>query len=176
MKFFSQVNFKNITLILCAASFMGIFYNMTTESGLPLTREEKETAWADDSSLIAENSLLPSKTSPQAIKLQQAYDLYQKNQAVFLDARDKWEFSDGHIKGAVNIPNYDFEAYKDKLTFPEGTILITYCGGDDCEMSLHLAETILKLNKYKKVFYFKGGWQEWTGAGYPVETNVQEDN
>lgn len=154
---------------------MGIFYNLTTEKGLALIREEKITAWAD-SVLIADNTTPLKEVIPRALNLQQALSLYQSKNAVFLDARDKWEYGDGHIKGAINLPHYDFESYKNKLTYPEETILVTYCDGEDCEMSLHLAEEILKLHKYKKVFYFKGGWQEWNAAGYPTETNVQEDN
>jgi len=96
--------------------------------------------------------------------------LYNSGRALFVDARDKWDFAEGHIKNAVNIPEYSFDKSNPILkTIPKNKTIITYCGGDDCEMSEKLAEYLFELG-YEKVFVFFGGWNEWQAANYPTET------
>lgn len=104
---------------------------------------------------------------PVFIKAEQAYKLYKQGKTLFVDARDKWDFADGHIKGAINIPEYSFDKSNPILkTIPKGKIIVTYCGGDDCEMSEKLGDYLFELG-YKNVFIFFGGWKEWQAANYP---------
>ncbi|RJP67238.1 MAG: rhodanese-like domain-containing protein [Ignavibacteriales bacterium] len=131
--------------------------------------EKSKVISLEDKSLTKPDTLL--KTSkPTFIKLNQALKLYNSGRALFVDARDKWDFADGHIKGAINIPEYSFDKSNPVLkSIPKNKTIITYCGGDDCEMSEKLAEYFYELG-YKKVFIFFGGWNEWKAANYPTET------
>ncbi len=126
--------------------------------------EDKSMAMSDTSAIISK---------PAFIKLNQALKLYNSGRALFVDARDKWDFAEGHIDRAINIPEYSFDKNNPILkTIPKNKTLVTYCGGDDCEMSEKLAEYLFELG-YKKVFVFFGGWREWQTANYPIETGEQ---
>lgn len=106
---------------------------------------------------------------PSAITVMQALRLYKSGKAVFIDARDKWDFADGHIKGAVNIPQVSFDMYHNRLdSVPKDAIIVTYCSQSDCELSEKLAHNIFSMG-YKKVFIFKGGWEEWVGNKLDTE-------
>jgi rhodanese-related sulfurtransferase len=105
---------------------------------------------------------------PSFITLKQAYKLYKSVNVLFIDARDKWEFADGHIAGAINIPEYNFDNNNPVLkTIPRDKTIVSYCDGDDCEMSVKLADNLFKLG-YIKVYIFFGGWKEWKKAGYDI--------
>lgn len=134
------------------------------EESKMISTEDKSMAMSDTSSIISK---------PAFIKLNQALKLYNSGGALFVDARDKWDFAEGHIKDAVNIPEYSFDKNNPILkTIPKNKTLVTYCGGDDCEMSEKLAEYLFELG-YKKVFVFFGGWKKWQAANYPIETGEQ---
>ena len=105
---------------------------------------------------------------PSFITLNQAYKLFKTGNVLFIDARDKWEFGDGHIAGAINIPEYNFDKSNPVLkTIPKDKTIVSYCDGDDCEMSVKLADNLFNLG-YKNVYIFFGGWKEWKKAGYAV--------
>ncbi|MGE5364892.1 MAG: rhodanese-like domain-containing protein [Bacteroidota bacterium] len=111
---------------------------------------------------------------PKSVTLSQALRLHKSGSAVFIDARDKWEFSDGHITGAVNIAEYSFDKNNVKLkTIPKTALVITYCGEGDCSMSQKLAEKLTELG-YKRVFVFQKGYESWLNAGYPTENTELE--
>jgi len=105
---------------------------------------------------------------PAAVKLGQAYQLYN-NGAVFLDARDNLDFKEGHIKGAVSLPYYEFDNYKNALDkISKKDLIVTYCAGTDCDLSIMLGRQLLSLG-YQNVYIFFGGWNDWINDGYPVE-------
>jgi len=106
---------------------------------------------------------------PLAIKLEQAYRLYKQN-VTFLDARYNDEYNEGHIKGALSLPYYEFDDYKNILSkIPKGDLIVTYCAGTDCDLSVMLGNQLFKLG-YKNVYIFFGGWNDWTDAAYPVDS------
>jgi len=110
---------------------------------------------------------------PQKIKLELAKLLYEKN-ALMIDARKPEDFNAGHIKGALNISYEDYH-FKDKDKLPERLkglnkdgIIICYCSGGDCDMSIDLAYDIAKLG-FNAVNVYLGGYKEWETAGLPVQ-------
>jgi rhodanese-related sulfurtransferase len=104
------------------------------------------------------------------LSLEEAWDLHKQRTGVFVDARSAKEFGAGHIPGALLLPLEDFDeavsSWKDLI--PLETLLITYCAGAGCDSSLDVAEW-LKEEGYSQVKVFFGGWEQWKGAGYPVE-------
>ena len=44
-----------------------------------------------------------------------------------LDARTQEEFDEGHIEGAVMIPEYEIESSQDKLPSDKDTLILVYC-------------------------------------------------
>jgi len=106
---------------------------------------------------------------PKHIKLEQAYKLYKQN-ILFIDAREKADYQLGHIKGALNLPFDSFNKYEHILKeIPKDKIIVTYCAGTDCDLSILLGNKLLSLG-YKKTYIFFGGWNDWQQANFPVES------
>jgi rhodanese-related sulfurtransferase len=79
-----------------------------------------------------------------------------------IDVREEWEFAQGHVPGAVNLPMSVIGERLDEL--PEGSFdVICKVGG----RSARVAEA-LQARGYD-VTNVDGGTDEWIAAGYPVE-------
>ena len=91
-----------------------------------------------------------------------------------MDARSEADYRAGHIKGAVNIPDLDFEnhigSFLEKTA--ADTVLITYCEGDACTLSISLAEK-LSLSGFESVFHLKNGWGQWKERGLPIASGQE---
>ncbi|UCC80577.1 MAG: rhodanese-like domain-containing protein [Candidatus Zixiibacteriota bacterium] len=110
------------------------------------------------------------------VSLEQAYALFLRGDAIFLDTREEFEYDEGHIAGAINLPFDfwdDYWEYVEPELDPEKEI-IAYCGGFDCELSLFAARELKSLG-YEKSYIFFGGWNKWVEAGLPVEEIVYDD-
>lgn len=186
------LNRKVILVLIISSVIIGLVYNNFYSEGIPFLKPEEKITWADSTDFI--NKVTEKKTAEelfsemppekvhylssanrtiksklQLINLNQTYNLFTSDSAVFIDARDKWDFADGHIPGAINIPQYNFEKDNTALEIiPKEKTIVVYCGGDDCDASLSLAKELQKLN-YTSLFVFSGGWTEWTKAGFKVE-------
>ena len=111
---------------------------------------------------------------PRAIKLEQAYSLYEKG-ILFIDARDEGDFDAGHITNSVNIPFDDFDNHKQKLDkISKEKPIVIYCAGTECDLS-HLLANLLFERGYKQVYVFFGGWIEWQDAKYPTQKSLGND-
>lgn len=106
-------------------------------------------------------------TEPKAVTLAQALVLYNQG-VVFLDARDNYFYREGHIKGAVSLPYYQFEEFEHNLkNISKDQPIVTYCDGTDCDLSVTLANKLFKMG-YKRIYIFFDGWDEWKNAGYSI--------
>jgi rhodanese-related sulfurtransferase len=126
-----------------------------------LKREDslKSVSQSKDSSNV-------NTAKPVDIKLDFAKLMYDKRNA-FVDARDEKDYNDGHIQGAVNIPYHNLEQYKSRFNqFSKNQVLVLYCSAG-CDVSVDLAYAMLK-EGFTKLYVFRGGWDEWKNAGYPV--------
>lgn len=136
-------------------------------NGVPLLREETEIVYADnniDDEQNAENSI-----TIRALTTEQVYQIFTNKEAKFVDGRDSWDYSDGHIPGALNIPEYKFTPEEPNLKLLEkNDKIIVYCEGDQCEVSKRLAVELKKLG-YKNIWVYLGGWKEWWENKFPIE-------
>ena len=152
---------RSAVYIVFAASLIGIVVNLTFV--VEVLQGEKTFIPEQRIENIIDNTGLTS------ITLSEAKKAFDENSVVFLDSRNKEEFAEGHILGAVNVPWEEFErrSYELLERIPENIPLITYCGGG-CESSAELAETLVDLD-YTEVRVFINGWPSWVEAGYPIE-------
>jgi len=91
--------------------------------------------------------------------------------AVIIDAREDYEYAEGHIPGAISMPYDEVSAEPERLADLDagGRPIIVYCGGGACELSLTLAWDLISAGQ-SKVVVFMGGYPEWQEAGYTVST------
>lgn len=114
-----------------------------------------------------------SQAAPTMIHLQEARELQESGEALFIDARHPMEFARGHIPGALNIPLGELDQRKEQLeALPRDKILVTYCDGVQCNSSLALAVKLREAG-FPSIRVFFSGWNEWTGNNLPVEATVQ---
>lgn len=115
---------------------------------------------------------LPEAAVPQVISLDDFQKDVESNEGLILDARPEIFHRLGHVPGALSFPREDFDAVyakmRSRLDSDKGQLLLVYCSGASCEDSQMVADGLAKLG-YRRVFVFKGGWDEWEGAHLPEE-------
>ena len=99
-----------------------------------------------------------------------AKEIFDKGNAVFVDARARDIYDEGHIKGAVSLPVNRFDELFFDFTkdYPTSTPIITYCSGRECEDSHALAQHLFEAG-YTQVSVFVDGYPGWLEKGYPIE-------
>lgn len=140
--------------------------------------------------VISDDPLAPPPTSAPALSLPEIPDVgrpvpinldalrqfVEADAAMIIDARDAYEFEEGHIPGAINLP-YE-QAISDPALLesldPQGKVMVTYCGGGTCEVSISLADELYYSIGFKPVAVYMGGFPEWVEAGYAVADGGEE--
>lgn len=112
---------------------------------------------------------IPESEFPITVSLARTKELYDAGVALVLDARDLAEFAEGHIRGAQLAPYDEVGGDPDWLerTIGAADVLLVYCGGGDCEVSLNLGFALSQAG-HRRVLVFEGGYAAWEEAGYPV--------
>lgn len=96
---------------------------------------------------------------------QQVNDLLKNNgkSTVILDVREKDEWREGHLDGAVSLPR-GFLEIKVESTLPDkDTPVIAYCAGGVRSL---LAAKMMREMGYQNVSSMAGGYAAWKNAGY----------
>lgn len=99
------------------------------------------------------------------IGLEAAKAMYDKNGALFIDARPFGKFKQGTIVGAINILDTDFDKLWGRLPTDTRTPVVIFCGGIECEKSHVVAQRMMMMG-YSKVYTFSEGYPAWVKAGY----------
>ncbi len=148
--------------IVAVATAVGFVFNSYSRNGInPFKASVKVPVSADTTRSGAEGIRI--------IELEEARRVVEIGASV-IDARRKDEFDEGHIPGAMLFDYYDMGTYRDRvlpLLSNEKEIMV-YCSEEDCDDSELLAKELYLLG-FTKLLVFKGGFDEWSGAGLPVE-------
>ncbi len=80
-----------------------------------------------------------------------------------LDVREKEEYRDGHLPGAVSVPRGFLDMRVEEEVPDKSTPLILYCAGGTRSM---LAGRTLRELGYTDVVSMQGGYGAWKGAGH----------
>ena len=171
----SQLNLsmiKSILLIITVSFLTGLGYNYFNQDGIPLIYEKQELVWEDEQ--VDENNDVSEQDNnelpvPKAIELEKALNLFESG-AVFLDARSREEYKEGHITNAVSLPYDEFDTESEIIkTLDKNEPLVAYCGGTDCDLSVMLGNKLFEAG-FNRVFIFYGGWKDWQQNNLPTET------
>lgn len=92
---------------------------------------------------------------------------------MLLDVRGISNYEESHLPGAVAVPNYRFDKYKDRLPQDKNTLLVTYCNGYGCGMSPSMLRQLTEGLGYSNVKMFSGGMPLWKGTGQPLNTEPE---
>jgi len=87
---------------------------------------------------------------------------------VIIDARIDKDRTGGYIEGAVSLPDINTTADSLVKVIPTKTTpVIFYCNGVKCGRSVKSSKIALEAG-YTHIYWFKGGWEEWTNKGMPI--------
>lgn len=102
--------------------------------------------------------------------VQTVKQIFDKGDAIFVDARIHEDYAEGHIKGAISLPKNQFDEKIEAFLniYPFSQKIITYCSGRECEDSHFLAEKLIQMG-YAETKIFINGYPGWEKKGYPVE-------
>ncbi|OQB43103.1 MAG: molybdopterin biosynthesis protein MoeB [Candidatus Latescibacteria bacterium ADurb.Bin168] len=157
-------------LICVGASLIGAGVNLVAPWGIPFVARGKNLPQLPDSALVNRADPVPSAAHELvSVTLQQAKTLFDRDQAVFVDARPEFEYAEGHIPGAINIPFDEVEYYGAAIAnLDKHKPLVVYCAGESCDLSIHLGELLAKKG-FTAVRVFFGGSVAWQRAGFPFD-------
>ena len=153
--------FKECFIIMLAVFLLALISNFIRPDGLPLLTDRKTS----DSQNQAPGAI-------QATPFDEAVRMFHSRKVLFLDARSPEDFQKGHIKGAVNLPDYRFDEVFGRVAaqLDEAEGIITYCDGEECVLGLNLARKLSRLG-YNNVTYISNGWTTWQQHNLPIAGN-----
>jgi len=116
-------------------------------------------------------------TPDQVIEIDELMALLKKDPKeanyMLLDVRGISNFQESHLPGAVALPNYRFDKYKDRLPKDKSTLLVTYCNGYGCGMSPGIYRVLTEGLGYTNVKMFAGGMPLWAGTSQALHTEPE---
>jgi rhodanese-related sulfurtransferase len=86
---------------------------------------------------------------------------------LWLDARSAQQFAAGHVPGALQLNEDDWNALLPQVLAawsPERK-LVVYCSQQSCNASHEIAERLRNEAGLKNVYVLQGGWEEWLRKG-----------
>jgi molybdopterin/thiamine biosynthesis adenylyltransferase/rhodanese-related sulfurtransferase len=87
-------------------------------------------------------------------------------ETVFVDVRERVEWDEGHVPGAVHIPRGSLESRIEGLLPDRSRPLVVLCAGGS--RSAFAAKTLTELG-YERVESLRGGFTDWKRNGFPFE-------
>ena len=104
--------------------------------------------------------------------MRQNVDIPPKKGVMIIDSRPAArQYDPGHIPGAVNIPDSQFDKQVDKLPADKATLLLFYCGGLECMLSHNSAFKAEKLG-YTNIKVYAAGTPDWKAKGGQVSVSA----
>src|SRR5438046_7932735 len=82
---------------------------------------------------------------------------------VLVDVREKIEWNEGHIPGALHVPRGFLELQIEEAVPDKSKTVVLYCAGG--VRSLMAAQTLQQMG-YKNVISMSGGFGSWKGSGF----------
>jgi len=157
---------REIVILLGLAVIAAFTVNYFSPTGISLVGQWDEskgiiTANAKDDVVVVDLEIDDVKIAKQ---------IYDIGKAVFVDARSREDYEDGHIKGAVSLPVGQFDESIDAFhdQYSTSSSIVIYCSGRTCEDSHRLAHLLLD-EGYTNVTIMIDGYPGWGSEGYPIE-------
>jgi rhodanese-related sulfurtransferase len=162
---------KQMVFLLIISAALGLGVNMISPNAIPYLGAYRELS-------SGSGPVIPPAADPPFIGIDVAQMEHATSKTLFVDARNKEEFECGTIPGAVNLSFEDLPAdslgkYIDSvLQVAKDYSIITFCSGEECDLSLHLGRNLQRLG-YTNLKIFFGGAREWEKNGLEMERRKQ---
>src|ERR671922_670243 len=106
------------------------------------------------------------KAEIDEIDVSRARELLAEAEAAAVDVRERDEWVEGHIPGAVHIPRGSLEGRIENAVPDRSQAIVVYCSGGS--RSAFAARTLEELG-YENVASLAGGFTDWKRNGFPFE-------
>ena len=118
----------------------------------------------------AEGGVVSPDSIPGTVKVdaEGLLDLVEKHPGfVIVDARIRQDRLQGYIEGSISLPDVETDCESLARIVPARSApVLFYCNGPKCGRSVHASRKALKCG-YKRVYWFRGGFEEWSKKNYP---------
>jgi len=124
--------------------------------------------WIQFAALLALAVLLilhEARKSGPSLTPQQAINLVNEENGVFLDLRDASDYKKGHIVSAINIPSAKLPERMDELEKYQDKPIVLVC---KMGQQSSIAGKQLKAANYGRVYKMSGGMMEWGNLQLPM--------
>ena len=111
-----------------------------------------------------EKLVAEAKKNITEILPQDAASKLQSSEAVIVDVREKDEWDEQHIPGAIHLSRGTLELDVEEKVPDMNAMIVCHCGGGG--RSALAAESLQKMG-YKNVRSMAGGFKAWKAAGLP---------
>ena len=129
-------------------------------------------AFAADAAIIQPKDGWYNKALVDFDFVKQNVGIPPKKGVVIIDSRPAArQYDPGHIPGAINIPDSQFDKMVDKLPADKATLLLFYCGGLECMLSHNSAFKAEKLG-YTNIKVYPAGSPEWKAKGAQMSVSA----
>lgn len=158
--------------LVWAASILGLAVVIGLVQQWPLVRQSWEGQLPTVLSQARQQRRQQEFQGVKTVSLAQAYALFQKGKALFIDARPPDEYAEIHVPKALNVTPEMLEkkAAANLAGIAKNREIVVYCSQASCDLSLKVAEKLQALG-FTRVMAFMGGWRAWNEAGYPADTS-----
>jgi rhodanese-related sulfurtransferase len=109
--------------------------------------------------------VLESRRGGQKVSAQVAVSLINRDEAIVVDIRDRKDFNEGRITGAINIPLSGLKSRVSELKKHEGKQIIV---ADKAGQHSATAVKQLKEEGFTNVVRLNGGIADWRGSNLPL--------
>jgi molybdopterin/thiamine biosynthesis adenylyltransferase/rhodanese-related sulfurtransferase len=89
---------------------------------------------------------------------------HEHQEIVLVDVREKHEWNEGYIPGAIHVPRGFLELQIEEAVPDKSKTVVLYCAGGVRSL---IAGTTLQQMGYQDVVSMSGGFGQWKGNGYP---------
>ena len=158
---------KELLFLIIPSIVAALLFNHFSPRGIAL-QGNWDTSQGTISALAKDEMAI--EAVPEIGTVEEARILHAQGNTVFIDARSKALFDEGHIPRAYSMPGNEVEDRFEELLelFPLETPMVAYCSGRECRDS-HTVARVLQDLGYRDVKLFIGGFPGWQSQGLPVE-------
>jgi rhodanese-related sulfurtransferase len=157
---------KEIIILVGVAVILAFVVNTFSPRGIALVGQ-----WDTAKGLITADPQPAEERKLEEIdSVARAKELFDKGRVLFVDARSRNNYEQGHIPGAVALPLGQFDEMIESFLskHPLDQPMLTYCSGRTCEDSHNLARLLSEAG-FTNVRIFIDGFPGWEAEGYPVD-------